>query len=202
MVILAWTLVGFLSGSLPYSLIVGRLAKRVDIRQVGDHNPGAANVVRAAGWGWGALALLFDYLKGAIPVGLAWFGGWVDGWGLVPVTLAPVFGHAFSPWLGGRGGKAVATTFGIWSGLTLGAAPTIFGLLLGVFFATLQSSAWAVMGGMLTFGIFVFTVYRGPHPEFLTVWLVNLLLLAYKHRAELHPPILLRSYLLRLVRRP
>ena len=65
--IVLWTLIAFLSGSIPFSVIAGRVAADVDIRKYGDHNPGATNVLRATGWGWGALAGTLDYLKGAVP---------------------------------------------------------------------------------------------------------------------------------------
>ncbi|MDI6695694.1 MAG: glycerol-3-phosphate acyltransferase [Anaerolineales bacterium] len=196
-----WSLVGFLSGSIPYSVIIGKLAGKIDIRQVGDKNPGTANVLRSAGWGWGALAMLFDYLKGAVPVGFAWFVLEFRGWGIVLVALAPLLGHAFSPWLKFRGGKAVATTFGIWSGLTIGAGPTILGLLLGVYFAVIQISGWAVLFCMLSFGGFVWRYYGGDLPEFLWIWLGNFLLLVYKHRMELRQPLRMRPAFLRWVRR-
>lgn len=160
-------------------------------------------MLRAAGWRWGALAMLLDYFKGALPVGLAWFFFGVQGWAIVPVALAPVFGHAYSPWLGWRGGKAVATTFGIWSGLTVGAGPILLGLLLGVMFAVFTVSGWAVLLAMLSFGVFVIGYYGPAHPEFIGVWLGNLLLLSIKHRRELaHLPGIRPAVLNLLRRRP
>jgi glycerol-3-phosphate acyltransferase PlsY len=199
--VIFWTLVGFLSGSIPFSLLLGRAAGRGDIRRYGDHNPGAANVLRAAGWRWGALAMFLDYLKGAIPVGLAWFTFGVEGWAIVPVALAPTLGHAYSPFLRGRGGKAVATTFGIWTGLTVGAGPTLLGLLLGVMFAIFTISGWAVLLAMLSFGMFVASYYAPAHPEFVGVWLGNLLLLVVKHWSELTRLPGIRPGVLRLLRR-
>ena len=115
---IGWFLLAFLCGSLPFSVWIGRLALGADIRQFGDANPGATNVLRAGGKGAAAVALLLDFLKGAIPVGLAHFQGGVNGWPLAAVAVAPVLGHAFSPFLGLRGGKAVAVTGGGWGGLT------------------------------------------------------------------------------------
>jgi glycerol-3-phosphate acyltransferase PlsY len=116
----------FLAGSLPFSLWIGQLILGKDIRTVGDANPGATNVLRAGGKGSAALALLLDFFKGSIPVGIAhlWLH-WSD-WALIFVALAPVLGHAFSPVLGGRGGKAVAVTGGIWCGLTIWEGPLVF----------------------------------------------------------------------------
>lgn len=201
MVVAAWSVVGFLVGSIPFSVMVGRLAKQADIRQFGDQNPGSANVVRAAGWGWGALALLLDCLKSAIPTGLAWFGAGLNGWQIVPIALSPILGHAFSPWLGFRGGKAVAATFGTWVGLTVGAGPTVLGLLLGVFFGLLKSSGWAVIFSFLCFGLFVGSFYGAAYPEFLWVWAGNLAILVWKHRKELYEFPKIRSGLLARFRR-
>lgn len=185
MAVIVWTAAGFLSGSIPFAVILGWLARRADIRAWGDHNPGGTNVIRAAGWRWGLLAILLDFLKGALPVGLAWYGAGLQGWEIVPPALAPAFGHAFSPWLGGRGGKAVAVTFGLWSGLTIWSGPSVLGLLLGVSYALFASSGWAVMSAMLGFGVFVGLVYAPLYPEFLAIWVLNLALLGWKHRQEL-----------------
>lgn len=129
--------------------------------------------------------MLLDGFKAAIPVGLAWFSYGLHGWAIVPVALAPVFGHAYSPWLRGRGGKAVASTFGLWTGLTLGAGPIILGLLLGLMYAVFTISGWAVLLAMLAFGGFIIFYYGPTYPEFILVWLGNLLLLIVKHREDL-----------------
>lgn len=193
MQIFVWSLIGFLSGSIPFSVILGRLALGVDIRQVGDSNPGATNVLRAGGWGWAIPALLLDYLKAAIPVGIAWYGIGISGWYLVPVALAPIFGHAFSPWLHFKGGKAVATTFGTWTGLTIGAGPTILGLLLGAMYAFIANSGWAVITSMLLFGLFIWSQYSVIYPEFMAIWFGNLIILIWKHSRELRQPPNIRS---------
>lgn len=178
-------------------MIVGHLAGEEDIRNYGDHNPGAANVLRAAGWGWGALAMMLDFLKGALPVGMAWFLFGMNGWEIVPVAMAPVLGHAYSPWMRFHGGKAVATTFGIWSGLTIGAIPTLFGLTLGVTFLTFTSSGWAVISSMLSIGVFIAWYYGGVFPEFVWIWALNLILLIARHVPELNKPPGLRYRLFR-----
>jgi len=195
------TPVCFLLGSIPFSVLLGRLAGRGDVRRFGDGNPGAANVLRAAGWGWAILALLLDGFKGAIPVGVAWYVLRVTGIAIVPVALAPVLGHAFSPWLGWHGGKAVTVTFGIWTGLTLGVGPTILGMLLGLAFAVLASSGWAVMLSMLTFGLFIAGLYGRQFPEWIVVWALNVLILGWMHREDLSWPPILRSWITRAGRR-
>ncbi|MCK6629589.1 MAG: glycerol-3-phosphate acyltransferase [Anaerolineae bacterium] len=180
---LIWLIIAFLSGLLPFSVWVGQLALRTDIRRCGDGNPGATNVLRSGSRGWAALALLFDSLKGAIPVGLAYFWAGLTGWPLVAVALAPVVGHAFSPLLGFRGGKAVAVTFGIWTGLTLWEGPTVLGLALGLWFAIIAVDGWAML--LALFSLLAYLLLARPEPDLLTIWIGNTLILAWKHRADL-----------------
>ena len=116
--IVLWTIIAFIFGSLPTAVWIGRLAG-VDIRNVGDRNPGATNVVRAAGMGWGIAALATEFSKAAIPVGLTYVTFSWQGYEAVPIAIAPSLGHAFSPFLNWRGGKALATMLGAWIGLTL-----------------------------------------------------------------------------------
>ena len=190
-----WVAVGFLSGSIPYSILVAQWAGGGDIRHVGDGNPGAANVGRAHGWRWFTVAMLLDGFKGAIPVGLAWFVARLSGWDLVFAAIAPVLGHAFSPWLKLRGGKAVATTFGIWAGLTLWAGPTIFGTLLVLTFNLVKVSGWAVVLAFGAFGIILELGYFPAHPEFRAIWFLNLLVLVVKHLGDLTQPPGLRPWI-------
>ena len=183
MTALLYTVGGFFAGSLMFSLWLGKLALRRDIRTVGDGNPGAFNVIVVGGAGWGVPALLLDALKGAIPVLLARYAGGLTGAALIPVVLAPVFGHAFSPFLGFRGGKAVAVTFGVWAGLTLWEAPTVLGIWLGLWFALLAVSGWAVLFMLL--GLLAYLLLVVPNPVLLVIWAVNAALLAWKYRADL-----------------
>ena len=203
-----WIVVGFFLGSLPFSVWVGRLALRKDIRVYGDGNPGASNVLRAGGWGWGVLAFFLDYLKGAIPVGLAYQIAGFSGWPLVGIALAPVFGHAFSPFLRFRGGKAMATTLGIWTGLTIWQGPIVLGLGLGFWFLLLVGDGWAVLLAML--GLIVFLTFTSPQiygslvrpplrPDLLAIWLVNFALVAWKYRADLARRPGLRPWLRKLL---
>ncbi len=197
MTILIWTIFAFISGSIPFSVLVGRVALRSDIRHYGDHNPGATNVVRAGGMGWGVLAAILDMLKGGIPVGLAWYFGGVSDWALVPVMLAPVLGHAFSPFLHFRGGKAIAATGGVWGGLTYGLATAALAAFLFVGYLFLKLDGWAVLFGMVAF--LVVLLMLGSHPSLYAVWIGNFLILAYKHRDDLTKMPGLRPWLRRVV---
>ncbi len=185
-----WIVVSFFCGALPFSVWVGQLALRRDIRTYGDGNPGAANVFRAGNKKWGVLAILLDGFKGAIPVGIAHYLVGLDGWGLTAVALAPILGHAFSPFLRFRGGKALAVTFGVWLGLTLWWGPTALGLAFAFWLWLLTVEGWAVLAGMLTFlGVLLLV---GAPPALLGAWLGNALILAWKHRADLRQKVGIR----------
>jgi len=198
--ILFWFALAFLSGSLPFSVWVGKLALGQDIRRYGDGNPGMTNVLRAGGRAWGLVAMLLDGFKGAIPVGLAYWLYGLDGWGMALVTIAPLLGHAFSPFLKLRGGKAVTVTFGIWTGLTLFQGPTLLGVTLGLTVALTSSQGWQLFPAMT---VLLFTLLGNHAPAWmLAAWVANLFLFLWKHRRELRRPPRLRPWLRRLFRLP
>jgi len=198
MTVLFWTVLSFVLGALPFSVWLARLVG-ADVRRYGDSNPGAANAWRAGGWKIGLPALLLDVLKGAGPVGVANLSGAVTGWGLVPVALAPILGHAFSPFLRFRGGKALASTFGIWTGLLPGDGPTILGTLLGLFYLLQTNDSWAVILALLAFPLYL--LVRGVDQPLLAIWAGNLLIALWKHRHDLRRSVSLRPWLQKLLRR-
>jgi len=183
----------FLSGSLLFSYWLGLSAKK-NLRHVGDGNPGALNLWKAAGFKLGLLGIALDFMKGYLPV--LWLSGteYAEGLSLVPLTLAPIAGHAFSPFLGGKGGKAIAVTFGVWSALTSFEASLAYAVILAVLAASVRlrvrgqgsgsaSDGLQVTGGMLLLGVFL--LVRSYSPTMLWIWLGNLAIVVYKHRAEL-----------------
>jgi len=178
-----WTGLGFLLGAMPFSYWLGRLILHTDIRHYGDGNPGAINAWRAGGWRVGVPAMLLDYLKAAVPTGVAYYVFLVSGWGLLGVALAPVLGHAFSPFLGFRGGKALSTTFGVWTGLTLWEGPTLLGGFLGLFYLLQKEDAWSAILGMLA--LLAYLVMQQSDSVTLSIWGGNILILTWKHRREL-----------------
>ncbi len=188
-----WIISAFLIGALPLSVWIGRGALGVDVRAFGDGNPGATNVYRAGGRLTALLALLLDFLKGALPVGAAGYAARIGFPWLAVIALAPVAGHAFSPFLRWRGGKAVAVTFGIWAGLTAWEGPMILGLGLLAGTKTFGANGWAVLVALL-----VLALYLAVAPTTLLTWTArpagnwlllvlsgNLLLLVWKHRQDL-----------------
>ena len=197
--VLIWTAVGFALGSLPLSLWLGHLVLHTDIRNYGDGNPGAANAWRAGGWEIGLTAVLLDSTKGAVPVGLSTFVFDVSGWGLFIVALAPILGNVFSPFLGFRGGKAVAVTFGVWTGLTLWIGPTVLGISIALFYALQKSDTWAVFLGMLALGILITTInFDGVTT---VIWACNMLIITWAYRHDLHSFPVIRPWLMNGIKR-
>lgn len=190
-----WAIIGFLSGSIPFSYWLGKLISNVDIRRYGDGNPGAFNAWRAGSYRIGVPSAILDYSKGLIPVLLARHLSSLTCWWLVPIALSPVLGHAFSPFLHFRGGKAVATTFGIWTALTLWEGPTVFGLSLGLSYLIQSTDAWSVMFSISA--LFIYLWLRHYNKLILIICIANAVILAWKHRKELPKGIYLRSYLRR-----
>lgn len=115
-------LIAYLIGSLPIGLYVGKLARGIDIRDFGSGNIGASNVWRTLGPAWGIVVFALDVGKGLGPTMLARHGLHAPGWLPVAAGVAAVLGHNFSPFLGFKGGKGVATTLGVAFGLSLPAA--------------------------------------------------------------------------------
>ncbi len=110
-------LFSFLIGSIPFGFLIAR-SKGVDIRQHGSGNIGATNVFRTLGKKWGVLVFVLDALKGALPVALAGvasqqFGILDPALASVLAGIATILGHNFTPWLGFKGGKGIATSAGV-----------------------------------------------------------------------------------------
>lgn len=185
-----WTLVGFTVGSIPFSLILGKLLAKKDIRTVGDGNPGGSNALKAGGLKAGIPAILLDIGKGFVPVYLAQRYG-LTGWELIPVCLAPVLGHALSPFLKFHGGKALGATCGVWMALVgLWVFPIYAVLALPV--TLIQSEdAWSANAGMLA--LLGYAILSGKS------WLVifaalNALMIVCTHRRDLARPPRLRHW--------
>jgi len=102
--------IGYLLGSIPFGLLLTRLAGYGDIRRIGSGNIGATNVLRTGSKTAAALTLLLDLAKGwaAVVIG----GAWGEDAALVAASCV-IIGHAFPVWLGFRGGKGLATAYGV-----------------------------------------------------------------------------------------
>ncbi|MFM2198092.1 MAG: glycerol-3-phosphate 1-O-acyltransferase PlsY [Verrucomicrobiota bacterium] len=163
-------LLAFLLGSVPFGLIIAR-AKGIDIRQHGSGNIGATNVLRVVGKKHGIACLLLDALKGFVPVAIGVNViritgrpvqvplGLPEAWALVLpaaealkgqsshilTALAAVLGHNYSPWVGFKGGKGIATSAGVLIALMPFAVVILLAVFLTVFLITRYVSLASVV---------------------------------------------------------
>ena len=199
MLVLLWSALGFASGALPWAVWLGRVFAGSDVRSFGDRNPGAANAWKAGGWRVGSAAAVLDMGKGTLPVFLAASLAGIGSWGLIPVGLAPVLGHAYSPVLKFRGGKAQAVSVGVWAALTAGMAVPVLLLSLAVGHAFQKTDGWTVMFGGL--GVLGLLLVRYPEPHLLLLWAGNMGILTLKLQDDLRLGVVPRPWLLRMLGR-
>ena len=171
-------LLGYVFGSIPFGLILARMAGKGDIRQQGSGNIGATNVLRTGSKGLAAATLLLDLAKGLVPVLLArqWF--WDDmGW----TALFAVIGHCFPVWLGFKGGKGVATNAGVAFGLAwqIGVAYAL------VWIAVLAITRISSVAGMSAVVAAAVAAWFLGQPTFVTVLAIIALLVIWLHRANI-----------------
>ena len=186
------TCITFICGSLMFSYWLGKWA-RCDLRRIGDGNPGAYNLWQAAGYRWGIAGVALDFLKGYVPVYFIVEWGLAEGGAIVPIASAPIAGHAFSPFMKGKGGKAIAVTFGVWSALTRFELSLVYAIVLAVLlvvFRMLQrggsspeTDGLMTVTGLLPVGIYL--ALCGQPASYLWIWLINFAVVAFANRREL-----------------
>jgi glycerol-3-phosphate acyltransferase PlsY len=181
MISAAWIAAALILGSFPFSLWIGRIFLHKDIRRFGDGAPGATNVARAGSRALYVMAALLDAFKGTAPVYLSQLLSGMAGWELAVVAMAPVVGHAFSPFLNFRGGMGMATTFGVWLGLTGWLGPIVMALCIGFMFIIQKNWVWASVVGMT---IFLIVLMFLPDP-FIASYRVPLLCVGMVHTSVL-----------------
>lgn len=141
-------LFGYLLGSIPFGLILTRLAGTADIRAIGSRNIGATNVLRTGRRDLAAATLVCDALKGTLAVVAAAHLGGPEA--AYAAGLGAFLGHLFPAWLGFRGGKGVATFIGLLIGFAWSAALGFCAVWLAVAFATRYSSLSALIASAVT----------------------------------------------------
>jgi acyl phosphate:glycerol-3-phosphate acyltransferase len=173
-------------GSIPFGLLIVKASSGEDIRSIGSGNIGAANVTRNAGVFPGALTLLLDGAKGYLAVWIAerWTHG--NGRWMIAAALAAVIGHIFPVWLRFKGGKGVATAFGVFLPISPHAvlAAVAFWILVVLFW---RYSSLGSIVAIATLPVLVYLFYAPHHapPDHL-LWgtiLVSVLVL-WKHRGN------------------
>ena len=124
----AWILGAYLVGGIPFGYLIGRM-RGVDVRTVGTKNIGATNVFRTVGKKWGLVAFVCDVLKGLVPTLLAKRFAADPSWLPLAVGVACVVGHMLTPYMKFKGGKGVATAFG----MLIGLVPALVGVAFALF---------------------------------------------------------------------
>lgn len=187
-------LVEYICGSLMFSYWLGLIVKK-DLKAIGDGNPGAFNLWHAAGYKLGILGVILDFMKGYLPLVFLYESGVVKNNFLIPVALAPIFGHVFPVFHKFKGGKAIAVTFGVWSAITRFQVSLIFALILAVFQlaariikkgkgVSSEADGVMVVAGMILLGLYM-KVLNFPG-SYIIIWFFNLVVFIYANRGKLY----------------
>jgi glycerol-3-phosphate acyltransferase PlsY len=172
-------IIGYLLGSIPFGLLLTKLAGTADLRSIGSGSIGATNVLRTGHRGLAAATLLLDALKGTAAVLIGFRLGGENA--AMLAGLGAFLGHLFPVWLKFRGGKGVAVYIGILLGL-LPAAAIVFCLIwLAMAFSFRYSSLSALVASFVTP---LFLWWFG-HPALSSLFVVLTLLVFYAHRENI-----------------
>ena len=182
-----WCLAAFFCGSIPFGLLLVKLAGKGDVRAHGSGNIGATNVSRVGGKALGVVTLLLDILKGFLPVFLAKRAGLGTDM-LALLALAAVLGHIYTPWLKFQGGKGVATALGV----ILAAEPTLMVLPMVTFIFVLWLTRHVSLGSILAAAMVPvplllahFSLFGPLRPGHVLPWLALVVLVIWKHRENI-----------------
>lgn len=183
-------LVAYLVGSIPTSVWIGKSFYGIDIRERGSKNAGATNAMRIFGWKVGLVVLIIDMLKGWGAINLIHLTNYY-----IPQTgdfiefqlllgIAAIIGHIFPIYVGFRGGKGVATLFGLV--MAINPEPTL--LCTGVFVVTLLITKYVSLSSMIAgfaFPVMVIFVFKTATPSLVIFSLIISLLLLFTHQKNI-----------------
>lgn len=170
---------GYLLGSIPFGLVLTRLAGKGDVRKIGSGNIGATNVLRTGSKVLAALTLILDCLKAtaAILISQRLFGDITGSY----AASGAMLGHLYPVWLGFHGGKGVATFLGVLLGLQLWSAGAVYAAIWLFLLLTLRISSLAGMTAAVSAPIVAF----GLKSSYLPLMLGFALLVLWKHRENI-----------------
>ena len=178
-------LLGYLLGSIPSGFLAGQWCKGIDLRTIGSGSTGATNVLRNVGKGPALAVFLVDVAKGAAAVLLARSlnptSALID-WIQVLAGLAALAGHIWPVWLGFKGGKAVATGFGMFLGLAWPVGLACFGMFMAVFSISRIVSLASVVAAV---SLPLLMAAGSDSNANLVVALVAMLLVLWRHRSNI-----------------
>ncbi|WP_371745189.1 glycerol-3-phosphate 1-O-acyltransferase PlsY [Bradyrhizobium sp. U87765 SZCCT0109] len=179
LMLLAALALGYLLGSIPFGLILTRLAGGGDIRAIGSGNIGATNVLRTGRKGLAAATLVGDLLKGTVAVIIAGFTAGPEA--AMAAALGAFLGHLFPVWLNFKGGKGVATYIGVLLGLFWPAA-LAFAV---VWLATAATSRYSSLAALVASAVTPLSLWWFGHYPLAVLFVVLTLLLWWKHRPNI-----------------
>ncbi|HEY1114022.1 MAG TPA: glycerol-3-phosphate 1-O-acyltransferase PlsY [Chitinophagaceae bacterium] len=180
----------YLIGSIPTSVWVSRSFFGIDIRDYGSGNAGATNTYRVLGPKWGTFVMIVDMLKAVIAVKLAYLLPYSYESELYLVNmqiglgLAAVVGHIFPIWANFKGGKGVASLFG----MVLGIQPNVALCCVGVFILVLFLTRWVSLSSILAsiaFPVFILVVFNEPEHLYRVFALLVALLVLFTHQKNI-----------------
>ena len=175
---LAALVFGYLLGSIPFGLILTRMAGLGDVRKIGSGNIGATNVLRTGNKKLAAATLLLDALKGTAAAVIASYWGLEAG---VAAGFAAFLGHLFPVWLGFKGGKGVATYVGVLLGLVPVIVPVFAVVWIGLAWFTRISSLSALVATAIT----PVVVWFAGNPKVAILMAILTAISWLKHRANI-----------------
>ena len=194
MIIILGLIISYLLGSVPFAFIITKAAKNIDLRTVGSGNVGATNAMRVVGFKLGFIALILDALKGIIPV--VFFAHAINTPGSISLNtlrlimgIASICGHNWTIFLKFKGGKGIATSFGVLIGLAITSIvfAKILGLIALIWALTFLLSGYVSLASMLS-AVFL--------PFFLLAFKLNVGLIffgsilsifaLYRHKSNIH----------------
>ena len=178
LVLVATLIFGYLLGSIPFGLILTRLAGLGDVRSIGSGNIGATNVLRTGNKKLAAATLILDALKGTFAVLIAWRYG--EG-AAIAAGFGAFIGHLFPVWIGIKGGKGVATYLGILIGLAWPGALIFAAVWIVTAIVTRYSSLSALLASVIVpIGLY----FKGDH-AIAGLFAVLTVIIFFKHHANI-----------------
>lgn len=170
----------YLFGAIPFGVLVAR-TYRVDIQKVGSGNIGTANVLRAVGWGAAAVTALADIFKGGVPMLIAQALG-MPGWEMAVVGCFSILGHNYSVFLGFKGGKGVATSYGTVTLIDIGLGLAMLPIFIFTVAITRYSSAGSIIA---SFSGIIFAIAMQREWWKVVMLILICLLILWQHRDNL-----------------
>ena len=179
---IAVTIAGYLIGSFPTGVVLTRRKYGIDVREKGSGNIGATNVTRVFGWYAGVLVFLVDFFKGYLPIWAVnkYFPG--DHWMAFLAAFSLVLGHCFSLFLKGKGGKGVATSFGVIV-VVLPWAAAVAAVVYAILLLVTRISALGSLGGLAATCIYLL-ISEPPRPISLLILGISAVVI-FRHRANI-----------------